>query len=667
MSGSKAPDFDAYGLFRATHSHFSAPLRSVLNMCHWHIAPYPLFAYRGIIIPLLCSYRGGSKGLSPTYEQAHVGLDLLTLASYKYIIKGGLAQMYKSRRTIFGFLLALALILGVLPEFHVRAEENSQTYTVGADNHTQWNSVQDGVFQYAAGSMKIEGAGLQGDAAQADVAAGKEITITLTPETDCVLRSFMVNGLSIAQSSMTANGASYIYKTKVENADLKFEPMFEASGGNVPGPNPGTGNNICFRLEGDGISPNDYATWKNNHIEIYIGIGETYKTLDQWLGENQISVNEAEYRVTESVDTVKVYVLNSGSEKYIIQGAGTSEDNAMTWAEKRTYSIQVDKERFTITWGYDSKIHGEDAYLEHGTARIIQINDAAPNTNDSYGNNAGDNNGGNLVVQPGATVTVELKPDYGYQLKGVSLNGISLAAAKDVSTFTFTMPNTQIHFKGIFEKAEDTVDTSAAKEVTSASISNGANAAESGNLQLTVTDNTGYNVSVAQQKVAGAVSAQAVELDLKQLVAQGNGKNWEQQITEFANPITLSLGISNYDANYDYVVVRDHNGTTTALDTKVIDGKVTFETNQFSTYVIVKKEKSETGSGDNSDDDSDEEDDSNSVAQPAATPASTQELDAVPKTGENIGSYGMEIVLLFGGIVLISTGILFNKKSKSGK
>ena len=36
MSGSKAPDFDAYGLFRATHSH----------------NPTPIFAYRGIIIPL---------------------------------------------------------------------------------------------------------------------------------------------------------------------------------------------------------------------------------------------------------------------------------------------------------------------------------------------------------------------------------------------------------------------------------------------------------------------------------------------------------------------------------------------------------------------------------------------------------------------------------------
>ena len=571
--------------------------------------------------------------------------------------------MYKSRRAIFCFLLALVLMLGLLPEFQVRAEGDNQTYTVEADNHTSWSSVQNGVFQYAAGSMKIEGAGLTGNASQATVAAGTNLTITLTPDTDCVLRSFTVNGQSVGEAGMTKNGASYVYTTEVGNdntvgnGNLKFEAVFEATGGNVPGPNPGTGNNICFRLEGDGISANDYATWKNNNIEIYIGMGETYKTLGQWLGENKISVDGAEYKVDDSVDTVKVYVSNTGSGKYMIQGAGTSEENAVTWTEKRTYSIQVDKERITITWGYDSQTYGEDAYLEHGTARIIQINDAAPNTGDPYGNNAGDNRGGNLVVQPGDKVTVELKPDYGYQLTGVSLNGINLAAANDVSTFTFTMPNTQIHFKGIFEKVEDTVDTSAAKEVTSASISNGANAAGSGNLQLTVTDNTGYNVSAAQQKVSGAVSAQAVELDLNQIVAKGDGTNWETQITEFTYPITLSLGISNYDANYDYVVVRDHNGTTTALDTKVIDGKVTFETNRFSTYVIVKKEKSTAGSGKDSDGG-----DGNSAAAQPATQAGTQEMDAVPKTGENIGSYGMEMVLFLGGIVLSYMGILLKRK-----
>ena len=556
------------------------------------------------------------------------------------------------------------LILGALPEFHVRAEDNSQTYTVGADNHTPWSSVQNGAFQYSAGSMKIDEAGLTGNVSQAAVEAGTEITITMTPSKDCVLRSFMVNGQSIAVASMTTNGASYIYKTKVENTDLKFEPSFEASGGNAPGPNPGTGNNICFRLEGDGISPSDYATWKNNNIEIYIEIENTYKTLDEWIRDKKISVDGAEYRVVDSVDTVKVYVLNSGSGKYMIQRAGTSRENAVTWTGKGNYSIQVDKERITITWGYDSKTYGEDAYLEHGTARIIQINGTAPNTGDPYGNNVGDNRGGNLVVQPGATVTVELKPDYGYQLKGVSLNGISLAAAKDVSTFTFTMPNTQIHFKGIFEKAEDTVDTSAAKEVTSASISNGANAAGSGNLQLTVADSTGYDMTAAQQKVAGAVSAQAVELDLNQIVAKGDGTNWETKITEFTNPITLSLGINNYDANYDYVVVRDHNGTTTALPTKVIDGKVTFETNQFSTYVIVKKEKTIAGTstGGSSHEDSKGNDNNSSDAQPAATQAVTQELDVVPKTGEGIATYITEIMLLFGGILLITMGILLQRK-----
>ena len=587
--------------------------------------------------------------------------------TYKYIIKGGLAQMYKSRRTIFGFLLALVLILGVLPEFHVRAEDNSQTYTVEADKNTPWSGVQNGVFQYADGSMKIEGAVFAEGASQAAVAAGTKLTITLTPKQDCVLRSFMVNGTKVNDTDMTKNGGSYIYNTVVGNDNLRFEPQFEASGGNAPGPNPGTGNNICFRLEGDGISPSNYVTWKNNNIEIYIEIENAYKTLEEWIGENKISVNGAEYRVDESVDTVKVYVLNSGSGKYMIQGAGTSQENAVTWTEKRTYSIQVDKERITITWGYDSKTYGEDAYLEHGTARIIQINDVAPNTNDSYGNNAGDNRGGNLVVQPGDKVTVELKPDYGYQLKGVSLNGMSLAAAKDVSTFTFTMPNTRIHFKGIFEKAEDTVDTSAAKEVTSASISNGANAAGSGNLQLTVADSTGYDMTAAQQKVTGAVSAQAVELDLNQIVAKGDGTNWETKITEFTNPITLSLGINNYDANYDYVVVRDHNGTTTALPTKVIDGKVTFETNQFSTYVIVKKEKTTAGTstGGSSHEDSKGNDDNSSDAQPAATQAVTQELDVVPKTGEGIATYVMEIMLLFGGILLITMGILLNLPCKT--
>mgnify|MGYP002194998134 CR=1 FL=1 len=59
--------------------------------------------------------------------------------------------------------------------------------------------------------------------------------------------------------------------------------------------------------------------------------------------------------------------------------------------------------------------------------------------------------GGHIAVEAGKQVTVRLTPDYGYQLKGVSLNGgVTLAPQDEVSTFTFKMPDTNVHFKGIF-------------------------------------------------------------------------------------------------------------------------------------------------------------------------------------------------------------------------
>jgi threonine aldolase len=62
---SKVPNYDAYGLFRALHSH---------NPPHYsHIVGLSSHFYAHI--------GGGSQGLSSTYEQAHVDLDLLTLAS----------------------------------------------------------------------------------------------------------------------------------------------------------------------------------------------------------------------------------------------------------------------------------------------------------------------------------------------------------------------------------------------------------------------------------------------------------------------------------------------------------------------------------------------------------------------------------------------------------
>ena len=59
--GVKSPNYDAYGLFRALHFHNPPHYSHIVGLSYW----------------------GGAQGLSSTYEQAHVDLDLLPLASFK--------------------------------------------------------------------------------------------------------------------------------------------------------------------------------------------------------------------------------------------------------------------------------------------------------------------------------------------------------------------------------------------------------------------------------------------------------------------------------------------------------------------------------------------------------------------------------------------------------
>lgn len=219
------------------------------------------------------------------------------------------------------------------------------------------------------------------------------------------------------------------------------------------------------------------------------------------------------------------------------------------------------------------------------------------------------------------------------------------------STFTFVMGNSPVHMKGLFTKVSDTVNSNS-KQIEAASITNGANAAASGNLRLTVSDAESYDTTSAQALVSGAQSAQAVDLKLDQIVSKGNGSNWENNITEFEKPVTLKLALDNYDANYDYTVVRNHNGKLTELSTTVEQGTISFETNQFSTYIIVKKSKAAsedkpsmtpsttTPSTTPAAPDTD-------VTKPAAkdtTPAKTNNT-ASPKTGDAMPVAGMMLVM----------------------
>ena len=333
-------------------------------------------------------------------------------------------------------------------------------------------------------------------------------------------------------------------------------------------------------------------------LELYVNPDNTgFVTLTDLLNQKKAAFDESGMvcLLDESVTSVSIYAQMAKTDEYEIQfygaqTAGTSEDTAIT--VNGTQHIQIDRKCLTVTWAYDDT-YGEDGRIEHGTAEIIKINgqDVPQMTFSDFANNPGDKSGGHLAVKRDDVVTIKLIPDYGYQLSGASINGVELEALDNqVSTFTFTMPDTNVHFKGIFKQTQDEINTSGTK-VSSASVENGANAAPSGNLRLTVEDSDA-NTTNALAQVANAVSAEAVNLTLDQIVSKGNGNSWETPVTQFSQPVKMKLKVADYDTAAGYAVVREHNGNLIKLTTSVSeDGTLTFETNQFSTYFIVKTAK----------------------------------------------------------------------------
>lgn len=422
-----------------------------------------------------------------------------------------------------------------------------------------------------------------------------------------------INGQDILQTNLETlksnEGLKLQADGKYQFEHIGFSSAAGGSGGeeNPPQPpKPPVSQGIEFVLEGNARDKfGEMIAAGNDANNIYVKVNEdtSYQKINDLIKSKMVTVSQdGRYQFDKSVTKVSLYVKYDAN--YMVQfmpnaaGMGFSENAPLVLDGSGSQHIQIDKKVNTITWAYDDVRYGKDAYLEHGTAEIIAVNGtpvaklSVDPTN--FATNAGNKDGGHFAADPGAKITIKLTPDYGYQLSGVQLNGgATLEAQKDVSTFTFTMPDTSVHFKGIFTKSEDAVVTTG-NTVKNAAIANGANATNSGNLELKVSDNTNYNTAAATALVSDAVAAEAVDLSLNQVVSKGNGTNWETGITEFEKPITLSLALKDYDANYDYTVVRNHNGKLTALDTTAINGTVSFATNQFSTYVIVKKEKSKT-------------------------------------------------------------------------
>lgn len=510
--------------------------------------------------------------------------------------------MRKAWKKAVSVLLTLVLIFGVLPGINVSAEDEGGQGSGNSVEITLDNGIYDDTYKNKYGTIQYS-TNYRDNSTSAE---WKEIS-ELKASDNQGKSKYTIQGENVYIKITYAQGSTY--KAAIPNGvEVKDGVPIEITGGHIEftdtsagggsqGGNPPQPTGVSLQFEG-----NAWSSYQNMKLyaglELYVNPDNTgFVTLTDLLNQNKAAFDESGMvcLLDESVTSVSIYAQLEKKDEYEIQfhgatqAVGTSEDTAIT--VNGTQHIQIDRKCLTVTWAYDDT-YGEDGRIEHGTAEIIKINgqDVSQMTFSNFANNPGDKSGGHIAVKRDDVVTIKLIPDYGYQLSGASINGVTLAPQAEVSTFTFTMPDTNVHFKGIFTQTQDEINTTGTK-VSSASVENGANAAPSGNLRLTVEDSDA-NTTNALAQVENAVSAEAVKLTLDQIVSKGDGTNWENPVTQLDQPVKMKLQVADYDTAAGYEVVREHNGNLTKLTTSVSEnGTLTFETNQFSTYFIVKTAK----------------------------------------------------------------------------
>lgn len=330
----------------------------------------------------------------------------------------------------------------------------------------------------------------------------------------------------------------------------------------------------------------DYSGYCTLKIKVAFGcsISKAY------FNEEELTLKDTGDGVRYTAEFSRDIIKFDGTPNVIrLVSGGTSSDVTVVWTDSAERSQQL--------YGND------DAYVANGKVEVVSIQRGGQEIyNASMGNveNVVKITGedGWVSLKKGDDVVLKLIPDYGYQLKSVDLNGCTaIPVDSSVSTFKIENIQTNLHFKGVFEKSEDMINTAGSSLVKNAGIANGNHAASSGNLSLTVADNKSYSKDVTSIISGDAKKVAALDLTLDQVVSKGNGSSWTNAITSFAQDINVSLSIdgSMLKEGESFGVVRDHNGTLTELnavyDTKT--GTLTFPTNQFSTYTIVKKQAAE--------------------------------------------------------------------------
>lgn len=371
-----------------------------------------------------------------------------------------------------------------------------------------------------------------------------------------------------------------------ETMTLSVEEKSSGGGGN-------TGLTDPVTISVNVITGNDYLDTFGNNLKVDgVDVVNGRVTVEK-AATHVISVLPAYGMAIQKTEINGTEVAGRESEGWVSYTVDEVESKSYT-----IFILEAKRHIYTVVWFYDEATV-EDAKVLNGTVKIISAK-LPDSTSGFVGENSHDETGGHYSIIPGSTVTVELKPDYGYQFVAGSLNGQPVTAGTEVSTFTFTMPEANLHLSALFTKTEDIINADST-QVTSGSLANGANVVDSSNLKLNIGDLTETEINSIKDEMEETAGDDEIQLyldmDLYNVVNKGTSKAaWENKLTNLDGDLSVTLTLSEELKGKDgtFYVIREHeeeNGSKSYTKIQASydqeAGTITFATNKFSTYALV--------------------------------------------------------------------------------
>lgn len=582
---------------------------------------------------------------------------------------------------IMAFTLLISLIIPSVSKVFASAPANTGDYgalqinsnkTLIVSEVTDEESVsltfKDG--ETTVGTATVTGTGLYTTGNNNLVYTNNDVTVTANPE-DGYEVSMVLNGNNVTSpaevTGFVAGGAPQI--VDINFAEEGSDPG-NGGGGNQQGNTNGTVHYEYTGVEAHiTINGGEFDTNPVTNPDIAGAGGENGGQFD---GPISYDYESGQVEVcVETLFTDRLTELTVNGVSVVTDDNKTPDELLhMTRGQTIHYIVNVDKaDNYVISstsvanegeymtvgnflWSYMDVDKGTDDYIGYGNLELINLNYNGVDYSledivlGDYGyidwreweNNDTHQMEGGALLPAGATLTVRLMPKAGYQLTSFTINGGEFEAGDDdhVGIYTFEVPRGNFHLGAHFTKVNNEVDAEDAEVIESGSIKLGGleESMTVGTAKLGIKDVELDPSQITNIKDAanGYDVKTYLDISLFNTIYKGTADDsWDNQVEELDHEATITLQLSDDVDGNDIVIVHELHEGDTIIGYEVIPTvfdpvkhTITFKTSSFSNYAIASRTVTS------------------------------------PKTGDNVGIYGLILILSLSGLVLYN-------KSKSVK